>query len=233
VSWREWVDGMTPDEKRAYWKDSYQRMAARNRAKGLTAKGRQRKPRKYTADEKAAALARKREYNRLYRNNPEKKARIKARVTAYRNRPEVRAAIQLRSRRYLEENRAQIYAARKRNEDRNIAVRIKHNLRCRLRDAIKRTHGCGAYVASAVRDLGCSIEAFRGYMQLQFRPGMSWDNWGAWHIDHTKPLCDFDLGVREQVLKACHYTNLQPLWASENLTKNRWAYSPALSEGVQ
>ena len=48
---------------------------------------------------------------------------------------------------------------------------------------------------------------------------MSWDNYGQWHIDHIKPLAEFDLTNRPQFLAACHYTNLQPLWASANHKK--------------
>jgi len=56
-------------------------------------------------------------------------------------------------------------------------------------------------------------------LKSNFKPGMSWDNYGEWHIDHIKPLILFDLTKRSQMLKAVHYTNLQPLWANENISK--------------
>lgn len=97
----------------------------------------------------------------------------------------------------------------------NVGVKLAHNLRARLRLALLNEQKVG----SAIQDLGCSIEYFKQYLEFQFKNGMTWDNYGEWHIDHTKPLASFDLTNREQFLKACHYTNLQPLWAAENLAK--------------
>jgi len=55
---------------------------------------------------------------------------------------------------------------------------------------------------------------------------MTWDNYGEWHIDHIKPIQFKENGVAptmEEVIKRLHYTNLQPLWALDNITKgNRW-----------
>lgn len=93
----------------------------------------------------------------------------------------------------------------------NIQVRLADNLRIRLRAALKGNFKSG----SAVSDLGCSISELKLYIESQFQIGMSWDNWGKgndkWHIDHILPLNSFDLTDREQLLKACHYINLQPL----------------------
>jgi hypothetical protein len=62
------------------------------------------------------------------------------------------------------------------------------------------------------------------HLESKFQPGMTWENHGrnGWHIDHIKPLCSFDLTDLMQLRQACHYTNLQPLWAKENLRKNRY-----------
>jgi hypothetical protein len=94
---------------------------------------------------------------------------------------------------------------------------LKHNLRARLRTALK----CGHKAGSAVLDLGCSIEELKKHLESQFVPGMTWDNWGhhGWHIDHIVPLDAFDLTDHNQLAAACHYTNLRPLWAKANLAK--------------
>lgn len=93
---------------------------------------------------------------------------------------------------------------------------VRKSLRSRLRSAIKN----GARSGSAVRDLGLPIPDFMSYIAAQFKPGMSWDNWGEWHLDHIRPLASFDLSHRTQLLEACNYRNYQPLWAADNLGKS-------------
>jgi hypothetical protein len=79
---------------------------------------------------------------------------------------------------------------------------------------------------SAVRDLGCSIEQLKQHLESKFQTNMSWNNYGptGWHIDHIIPLSKFNLSIREELLKACHYTNLQPLWAIDNICKGNKLY---------
>jgi len=104
------------------------------------------------------------------------------------------------------------------NKTKNSLIhRLTKNLRTRLNTAIRRKYKSG----SSVRDLGCSIQEFIVYMESLFQPGMTWDNWSrlGWHIDHIKPLSSFDLTNREELLTAVHYTNLQPLWAKDNISK--------------
>lgn len=103
------------------------------------------------------------------------------------------------------------------NNKNNIQYRLRHNLRTRLRKAIKN----GMKVGSAIKLLGCSIEDLKKRLELLFRPGMTWENYGTyWHIDHLYSLSCFDLSDPEQLQKACHYSNLQPLTALENIKKS-------------
>lgn len=98
----------------------------------------------------------------------------------------------------------------------NLEYRLKNILRARLRLVIKGKIKSG----SAVKSLGCSIQEFKLYMESKFLYGMSWENYGQWHIDHIKPISSFNLSDEKEFNKACHYTNLQPLWASDNLKKS-------------
>ena len=96
--------------------------------------------------------------------------------------------------------------------------KIKHRLRTRINTAIKGLLKIG----SPIKELGCSIEQFKKHIENQFQPGMTWENYGrtGWHIDHIKPLASFDLENPVEFKEACHYTNLQPLWAIDNLRKS-------------
>jgi hypothetical protein len=86
-------------------------------------------------------------------------------------------------------------------------------LHCALRNKSK--------TGSAVRDLGCTIPELEKHLEAQFQPGMTWDNYGngGWVIDHIIPLSVWDLEDREQLLHACNWQNLQPLWEKDNISK--------------
>ena len=60
----------------------------------------------------------------------------------------------------------------------------------------------------------------RKWIESRFQPGMTWENYGDWHIDHIIPCASFDLTKPEEQLKCFHYTNLQPLWAEDNCRKS-------------
>jgi len=97
---------------------------------------------------------------------------------------------------------------------------ISERLRRRLRRALQNGSNRNAIkTSSAINLIGCSLEELVANLQMQFRDGMTWDNYGDWHIDHIRPCNSFDLqDVDEQ--KACfHFSNLQPLWGRENILK--------------
>lgn len=67
--------------------------------------------------------------------------------------------------------------------------------------------------------LGATFEAVRNHIENQFKHGMNWDNYGDWHIDHKTPLAVAK--TESELLPLFHYTNLQPLWKHENLSKGK------------
>lgn len=122
-----------------------------------------------------------------------------------------------RRKKYNKENRPKINEYIHRRYVENRQYKIKCILRARLYSIMRNKPKNG----SAVRDLGCTIDEFRIHIESQFKEGMTWDNWSykGWHIDHIKPLSLFDLNNRGEFLKACHYTNMQPMWSMENHIK--------------
>ena len=119
---------------------------------------------------------------------------------------------------YFQQNKLKVYNYINDRLKIDPQYKLSLSLRRRLRCALKGNYRSG----SAVKDLGCSIEEFKKHIESKFQDGMSWDNWNyeGWHIDHIKPLSSFDLTDRNQLLQACHYTNLQPLWAKDNIAKS-------------
>ena len=99
--------------------------------------------------------------------------------------------------------------------------RLAHNCRQRVREMVK-SHG-GIKSASTMELVGCSIEHLIEHFENQFVDGMTWENMGKWHIDHIRPCASFDLTDPEQQRQCFHYSNLQPLWAEDNIRKSdKW-----------
>ena len=95
--------------------------------------------------------------------------------------------------------------------------KLTKTLRSRIKATLKNQN---AKKNTTTMDLiGETPQFVRNYLALKFTEGMSWENHGRWHIDHIKPCCSFDLTNPEEQKKCFHYTNLQPLWAKDNLQK--------------
>lgn len=113
-------------------------------------------------------------------------------------------------------NRRKIYYQNRRKND--ICFKLSENLRTRIRGSIKRN----SKSRKTFNLIGCTIEEFKYYIEGKFKEGMTWENYGhdTWHIDHIRPCASFDLSDPEQQKLCFHYTNCQPLWAYENLSKS-------------
>ena len=153
---------------------------------------------------------RKENHAKWYAENKERKkeANAKWRAKNKERRKETNA-------KWRAENREKITKQAKQRYYSDINFRLVNVLRARIRMAIKN----GYKSAKTIELLGCSIEEVKSHLESQFTEGMTWDNHGEWHIDHIIPCASFDLTDPEQQKKCFHYTNLQPLWASENMSK--------------
>ena len=122
---------------------------------------------------------------------------------------------------YVENNKHKVneYSKKWKRNTRKInpIYRIISNVRERTKDYLNyKTYNQNSHISDVI---GCSPKFLIEYLEQKFKDGMSWDNYGfyGWHIDHKIPLSSAK--TEEEVYKLCHYTNLQPLWAEDNLKK--------------
>jgi hypothetical protein len=170
--------------------------------------------REWRSKNREADLQKKRDY---YKQNKERLSKIKKQYYK-ENREKILAADKLYKALHKDELREY---RRIRNQERynnDIDFKIKKKLKARLYAAMKNNYISGI----AIKNLGCSIEELKKYLESKFQPGMTWNNYGrgGWEVDHIRPLSSFDLTKEDQVKIACHYTNLQPLWREDNLKKS-------------
>lgn len=167
----------------------------------------------------------KREY---YKNNKEY---VKAKVKEYRdsNLKKVRArehaykssekGKKVRKKRY-ENKKDQINkdrrAYRKKRLETDVIYKLRRNVRSRLKKVLER----GTTPPKSKELLGCDFETLKAHLEKQFEKGMSWDNYGEWHIDHIKPLCSVNFFDEKELKKVTHYKNLRPLWKEDNIKKS-------------
>lgn len=165
---------------------------------------------KYREENKTSEKERHRKYQLEHREQET------ARIRSWRQKNKER--VSLRRKQIRKENPEKINARRNYLRQNDIQYALKDALRLRVYLAIKQ----GKKAGSAVRDLGCPIPELKEHIEKQWQKGMSWDNWttDGWHIDHIKPLSKFDLTNQEQFLEANNYTNLQPMWAIDNIKKS-------------
>lgn len=108
------------------------------------------------------------------------------------------------------------YNKERRENDPN--YKLLTNIRTRINRALTSNFKKG----NTIKLIGCSIEQLKRHIEGMFRDGMTWDNHtiDGWHLDHIMPCSSFDLSTVSGQKKCFHWSNLQPLWAWENLKKH-------------
>ena len=97
----------------------------------------------------------------------------------------------------------------------DLLFKLKCNLSNRIRAALKNKKIIKSQ--STLNMIGCDLETIKAHLEKQFTKGMNWENQGEWHIDHIIPCASAK--TEEELIKLFHYTNLQPLWAIDNILK--------------
>jgi hypothetical protein len=201
----------TSIEKKIYYQKNKESIKAKQLVRNSKDKNKKKRDREYHTRNRDRILEKQAEYRN---NNLEKISEAKKRC--YENKKE---EYLFKGKTYREENREKRNKHSRERSSVDIQFKLANNLRKRMSKMIHGINKSG----SAVKDLGCSVEEFKIYLESLFQPGMSWANYGNghgyWNIDHKTPLSVVDLTNREEFLKVCHYTNLQPMWAIENIKK--------------
>lgn len=126
-----------------------------------------------------------------------------------------REAVNKKTAAYNKTNRKAISAAQK--------ERYKNDplfaLACRMRISVCNTLRRGGYTkkSKTAKIIGCSFEELKAHLESLFLDGMGWENRHLWHIDHIIPLASAK--SEDEILSLNHYSNLQPLWAYDNMSK--------------
>ena len=148
---------------------------------------------------------------KAYRENNKEKCREMSKRWEENNK-ERRAATAKAYREAHRDEHNKKYNEKRQNDD---MLRMTTNLRNRVYKTVKKGHKS----ASTMELTGCGIEELKEHLASKFTEGMTFENYGEWHIDHILPCTSFNLLLPEEQRKCFHYTNLQPLWAIDNIKK--------------
>ncbi|MEY4572765.1 MAG: hypothetical protein RLZ10_2021 [Bacteroidota bacterium] len=148
-------------------------------------------------------------------NNPEK---VKERYKKWaENNPD---KVKEKSQRWIKNNPEKIKKKRRVYEKRRKQIDPAYKIKSNYSTLLSRSFNIKGVKkpGKTVELLGCSIEFFLNYLSERFTDGMNFENYGKWHIDHIIPLSSAG-GDLVKLKELCHYTNLQPLWAIDNIMK--------------
>ena len=135
---------------------------------------------------------------------------------------------------YKKEHPEWTSAQRRKYELKKLRTDSNYRLKKRIRSYVVNVLSGRKKAGKTFELVGCSLVELRKHLESQFKLGMTWENYGpVWHVDHIRPCASFDLSDPEQQKQCFHYTNLQPLWAADNLSKgDKWPLTEALKMGT-
>ena len=166
-------------------------------------------------------VQKEREAYKKYYHRPE----IKKRYEEYRNRSDVK---EYQTKYYndpinkerrlinLIEYRPIVNERLRKKYEEDLDYRLKQILRSRLKKALN-----GRKTKKSLEYIGCDIDFLKKWIEFRFEHDMNWDNYATvWHIDHILPIDAFDFTKETDITICNNWTNLQPLYINENLSKN-------------
>jgi len=154
-----------------------------------------------------------------YKNNKDK---VKNRMEQYRLTH--KKEIKIYGKEYKNKNQKKINRYRNNKLKTDINFKLSHYLRSRMCLALKGN----PKLSTTIKLVDCSIKKLKQHLEKQFKQGMTWNNYGKWHIDHIRPCASFDLSKPEEQHKCFNWKNLQPLWATENCSKGTKNYQEVI-----
>lgn len=149
----------------------------------------------------------------------EKRREIERRSKERRGKEHMRALGRKHAQKRIKSGKAAAYIRRKEKTDPQFC--LMRRIRARIGVALRKAKSSKRHPDTSIKLLGCSFAEFRRYIEGLFTEGMTWEAVldGRIHIDHIKPVSSFDLTDPLQQKQAFHFTNCQPLWAAENISK--------------
>ena len=169
-------------------------------------------------------LKEKRKKNPKFRQEMQEKAKREWRKMYYSLTPEEK--LEMNRRKYAQVNmgkrRKKARETKRERYHKDLNYRLSSTMRSRISRALRNNNIQYKKSNHSIDLLGCSIMELKAHLEKNFTDGMSWENYGDWHVDHIRPCASFkNLGEDPEQQRDCfHYSNLQPLWAKDNLIKS-------------
>jgi hypothetical protein len=207
-------DGKRPECKNC--QDLYQKTYGQKNKKTIS-----KKQKIYRQKNKLSIKKKQKQYyqNNLIKYKAYRKSRKKEHDEYMKKyRQENKSKIRQKEREWKRKNKEKLKLLRQKKYQNDIEYRLTLILRSRVKHALN-----GKLKNDTTKQLlGCTTAELKRYLENKFLDGMNWNNYGryGWHIDHIIPCSSFDLSDQKQQKKCFHYSNLQPLWATDNLKKH-------------